>query len=1221
MTVYKTIRMTTAVSEPATENQDSKASCSSEVAESKVQDSELKRRRGGGETTKEKEENIPQYHHPVLRSSVRPHKRFKKDQSPPPTQPKEPEKPAKQEQQTVKKRWEAWTVQDKNLFFEALFEHGKDFEAIQKYMEVRHKKRGDPPHLIKNKDQVRHLYYRTWHKISKYITPNEELKKTSQELYGLINYGELRKKVGGGLNEKIGLKLNELVTKGATLIRHKSRNLRIKTPICKSLKRLNSTEGNEEEEPIKLPAKVVIELQPQTNAAWATIQSMAQNPRIRITAPLKKEIGSLVGFLQEKWTPSRLKLLRSLRPFLNDEPHAFLTLKVPENTEITPQNNLKGKYLHSNSKTPFMFRHDCGKCGKLSAVSNSPRNSSKTKTQNVRTAKASSSNAKNSMKEVSANDSKGTCIANDKPCENCKKARTGNYANCSKVKDKNYKCVCASTAYKVDNMDVVNHRPKSVSESVDVNSKQTEIIGNNLATGEPVAVTAMEVDCNDTAKIIGVDDSSNSGQSEHTDNMMKDTSETGTELNSKSNCCGHSTELSIEEKLQQGITIKNGDKLTITEIYIMLGMPEKMKFEYSWKKEEQEIKTKVSENQTQGVCGPSVSSPDKQGVNKQDQVSDKTVPNDNSKFVKTIGRLIQLASLELAEVNKPKQSTSTNGSPARSSVVTASTTPPSKSNLSGSKTSGNNRSPKETSKITTPKVQNVSSKAVVAMPNNSAIGKIDKDRDVFLLPTIPIIPKKISPTTLQDKTFMQQLQTINKQPNRRRTRGRKPLVVQRTLLPKSSGQMPTRHMMSLSIIPNSSSAGAGTGSFTPILPSQLSAVTSSAAPSTVRSSATTSTLCSNLKSIVPTTFSNNTTTINTANTLALAAKVAGVPGQMSSVGSPIQISNASSPVSVSGISVTAGVNVTGVTTNMVGSTQPTMNGPTGNLLVTPQSVATIANIQVSSGKPLMSTSTISTATSLRPIVSSKSIPVTTGLTINTTEASTVSETPHPLLVSPPNMSSFLDISLPPPDGGMLSTQGVVDTTELIDIAMGSSGIHSFDGHIATSVTTSHKTGSNTYLTTPPSPKDRSGTSPLISPSTSPFKLLTSSEHQWLNGERDDISFSSILAGIESPEKKDRSNPSSGDGNSNGLHLPTPSLVSECSRDSLMIKHAADVDSTLQYMMNENSVDYISKFADLAAQISATPETPKKVIFDLHRLANEENSREISSVVKNLDKLE
>ncbi|XP_023214162.1 protein cramped-like, partial [Centruroides sculpturatus] len=74
-----------------------------------------------------------------------------------------------QDQLKTRRTWELWSVEDKNAFFEALCEYGKDFESIQSYIAQRSRKKGVSPNMIKNKDQVRHFYYRTWHKISKYL--------------------------------------------------------------------------------------------------------------------------------------------------------------------------------------------------------------------------------------------------------------------------------------------------------------------------------------------------------------------------------------------------------------------------------------------------------------------------------------------------------------------------------------------------------------------------------------------------------------------------------------------------------------------------------------------------------------------------------------------------------------------------------------------------------------------------------------------------------------------------------------------------------------------------------------------------------------------------------------------------------------------------------------------------------------------------------------------
>lgn len=63
---------------------------------------------------------------------------------------------------------------DHFLFLSSLWltQHGKDFEAIQNNIALKYKKKGKPASMVKNKEQVRHFYYRTWHKISKHIDFN-----------------------------------------------------------------------------------------------------------------------------------------------------------------------------------------------------------------------------------------------------------------------------------------------------------------------------------------------------------------------------------------------------------------------------------------------------------------------------------------------------------------------------------------------------------------------------------------------------------------------------------------------------------------------------------------------------------------------------------------------------------------------------------------------------------------------------------------------------------------------------------------------------------------------------------------------------------------------------------------------------------------------------------------------------------------------------------------
>ncbi|KAI5636947.1 protein cramped [Phthorimaea operculella] len=138
-----------------------------------------------------------------------------------------------------------WSTDEKNLFFEALNEYGKDFDAITAYICAKMKKKGMADVNLKTKTQVSHFYYRTWHKLSKHVQFDENVKKVAQELYALINYGELRKKLVS-VNEKTCARLGEMVLGGSMVIRARGRNVRVRTPMCRALRKLNQITGNDE---------------------------------------------------------------------------------------------------------------------------------------------------------------------------------------------------------------------------------------------------------------------------------------------------------------------------------------------------------------------------------------------------------------------------------------------------------------------------------------------------------------------------------------------------------------------------------------------------------------------------------------------------------------------------------------------------------------------------------------------------------------------------------------------------------------------------------------------------------------------------------------------------------------------------------------------------------------------------------------------------------------
>ena len=182
---------------------------------------------------------------------------------------------------------------------------------------------------MKNKDQVRHFYYRTLNKISKFIpkdkhptTESDPHRRTVLELRSLTCFGELRKRIGG-LGEKQGKKLHELLDYGWTTIRQSGRNVRLKAPTCRALKRLTlaDTSGKCEESsnhPPPIPTKLDLEFIPVDNATWLAVQGLSKNPRLKTTVSSKKPLSVVITFLTKKWP------VKSSKPKTNE----FLTLCI-----------------------------------------------------------------------------------------------------------------------------------------------------------------------------------------------------------------------------------------------------------------------------------------------------------------------------------------------------------------------------------------------------------------------------------------------------------------------------------------------------------------------------------------------------------------------------------------------------------------------------------------------------------------------------------------------------------------------------------------------------------------------------------------------------------------------------------------------------------------------------------------------------------------------------
>ncbi|XP_076467514.1 uncharacterized protein LOC143298537 [Babylonia areolata] len=227
--------------------------------------------------------------------------------------------PIRRKRGRKRRSWDLWSKFEQDAFFEGLFEHGKDFDAIHNLLVFRSKKRGIETALIKTKEQVRHLYYRMWQKISKHVDMGNNVKKEAQEIYGLVNYYAIRK-VFKRMDERAVEHLNELIVKGVSKVREPNaygkkirKKLRVlRTPVCNALKKLNNIEDSKEEFVSDMPQQVTVELTPRSSAAWLKVHNLSHNPRVRFQVSVNRSLACLMEHLKKKWKGSNDRLRSNL---------------------------------------------------------------------------------------------------------------------------------------------------------------------------------------------------------------------------------------------------------------------------------------------------------------------------------------------------------------------------------------------------------------------------------------------------------------------------------------------------------------------------------------------------------------------------------------------------------------------------------------------------------------------------------------------------------------------------------------------------------------------------------------------------------------------------------------------------------------------------------------------------------------------------------------------
>ena len=112
---------------------------------------------------------------PGTRTSARVIQKMKQDQIRPSTPPpaerdnKKDERTAQKTPSQVRTNKPSWTNLERNHFFDAVNEFGKDFDSIGNYINGKLKRKCATDICFKSKEQVRQHYYQTYHKVCKYI--------------------------------------------------------------------------------------------------------------------------------------------------------------------------------------------------------------------------------------------------------------------------------------------------------------------------------------------------------------------------------------------------------------------------------------------------------------------------------------------------------------------------------------------------------------------------------------------------------------------------------------------------------------------------------------------------------------------------------------------------------------------------------------------------------------------------------------------------------------------------------------------------------------------------------------------------------------------------------------------------------------------------------------------------------------------------------------------
>ena len=409
------------------------------------------------------------------------------------------------------------------------------------------------------------------------------------------------------IDAKFKAHLNELVFKGYTFLKigKKGKNIKLKTPVCKALKKIYYFENIYKSVNQNLPKDISVELVPATNYAWMKVHCLAQNPRVRIKCALQKRFSNLIKYLEDRWNSQKYNnyqiesltnecLIKSPK----NERNADETLIKDANSSVTNQNspssrkvfkvkphpnhhkNLTGLRFTRIQPVPFNSQMDISLSAYLLKANSkqqllNEQQKAKRKNLNVNCSKKS-----NKDEDKTANDEANNLKSLEPVNSHSVKSNTSHVLET--VRELNLLNNIVSSNYK-ETEDGDEQHDSNQNDQLNGNQYQEEK-SLHLADPPPNATIAEWLRANITNnKTEQQSAKKDESPGKETNGDVKED-----EPNSKKNESQQESIYNRMKKIVDPSTIKNGwssdeiEDLTIGELYLMLKKPNKIVLQYDW---------------------------------------------------------------------------------------------------------------------------------------------------------------------------------------------------------------------------------------------------------------------------------------------------------------------------------------------------------------------------------------------------------------------------------------------------------------------------------------------------------------------------------------------------------------------------------------------------------------------------------------------------------------